>query len=59
MKKRIALLLCLFVVFPAHADGVVDGDTLIVGRLKYRLCGIDAPERNEKGYRAATRNNFV
>ena len=39
---------------PGLAQSVVDGDTLIVGRLKYRLCGIDAPERNEPGYREAT-----
>jgi endonuclease YncB( thermonuclease family) len=31
------------------ADRVVDGDTLYVGRLKYRLCGIDAPERGQPG----------
>lgn len=31
---------------PALAQSVVDGDTLFVGRLKYRLCGIDAPERD-------------
>ena len=35
---------------PAVAQSVVDGDTLYVGRMKYRLCGIDAPERDEPGY---------
>jgi len=41
---------------PAVADSVVDGDTLYVGRLKYRLCGIDAPKRNDPGYRQAKRH---
>jgi endonuclease YncB( thermonuclease family) len=41
--------------FPAAAaDHVIDGDTLTVGRHKIRLCGIDAPERGEPGYKEAT-----
>jgi endonuclease YncB( thermonuclease family) len=55
---RLLLLLTLgsFVFAPcaAMADSVIDGDTLFVGRLKYRLCGIDAPERGQPGSQAAT-----
>jgi endonuclease YncB( thermonuclease family) len=32
---------------------VIDGDTIYVGRLKYRLCGIDPPERGQPGSREA------
>ena len=32
---------------------VVDGDTISIGGTKLRLCGIDAPERGERDYRAA------
>ena len=55
MWPKFALILGLLVFAPlaAMADSVVDGDTLHVGRLKYRLCGIDAPERGERGYREA------
>ena len=34
---------------------VIDGDTLYVGRIKVRLNGIDAPERGQARFRAATR----
>jgi endonuclease YncB( thermonuclease family) len=55
---RVGLLILIFVcsviTAPALAQSIVDGDTLFVGRLKYRLCGIDAPERDEPGYREAT-----
>jgi endonuclease YncB( thermonuclease family) len=44
----------LLTACPAMADSVIDGDTLYVGRLKYRLCGIDAPERGQPGSQAAT-----
>jgi endonuclease YncB( thermonuclease family) len=47
--------------FNVIADGaitgrakVIDGDTLWVGRIKIRLCGIDAPERNKPGGSEAT-----
>lgn len=53
MRSAIVFLLTLAPSL-AMADSVVDGDTLFVGRLKYRLCGIDAPERHEPGYRQAT-----
>ena len=38
---------------PAGASSAVDGDTLLVGRLQYRLCGIDAPELGRPGSEAA------
>lgn len=34
---------------------VVDGDTVHYGNLKFRLCGIQAPEHNQPYYRHATR----
>ena len=45
---------CGVIAQTAFAQSVIDGDTLYVGRLKYRLCGIDAPEHDEPGYREAT-----
>jgi endonuclease YncB( thermonuclease family) len=55
MRQILALALGLLVLTPCAvaADSVVDGDTLYVGRLKYRLCGIDAPERGQLGSQAA------
>jgi len=53
----ILIVACGVLAQTAVAQSVVDGDTLFVGRLKYRLCGIDAPERDEPGYREAT--NFL
>ncbi len=42
------LLLFLFLAFPAHADiVVVDGDTIDIGEDRYRLNGIDTPERGQ------------
>jgi micrococcal nuclease len=38
-----------------HVTHVVDGDTLDVGRERVRVLGIDAPERDECGYAAASR----
>jgi endonuclease YncB( thermonuclease family) len=46
--------LIVFSSCAAAADSVVDGDTHYVGRLKYKLCGIDAPERGQPGSQAAT-----
>jgi endonuclease YncB( thermonuclease family) len=56
MRQILALALGLFIFAStaATANSVVDGDTLFVGRLKYRLCGIDAPERGEPGAQAST-----
>jgi len=51
--KNLAFVLTLFAALPAFADSVVDGDTVYVGRLKYRLCGIDAPEFGYPGYNEA------
>ena len=56
MRLFFALIVGLLVFVPCAemADSVVDGDTLYVGRLRYRLCGIDAPERGQPGSREAT-----
>jgi len=48
------IVACSLIAQTDLAQAVVDGDTLYVGRLKYRLCGIDAPERDQPGYREAT-----
>jgi hypothetical protein len=53
MRTCFALLIFVSSALPAIARSVVDGDTLYVGRLNYRLFGIDAPERNDAGYREA------
>ncbi len=55
MRLIIAIMLFLLVFAPsaAMAGSVVDGDTLTVGRIKYRLCGIDAPEMGYPGYNEA------
>lgn len=54
----VAFLVCLISALISSsslaADKVIDGDTLTVGRHKIRLCGIDAPERGEPGYKEAT-----
>ena len=48
MKKIILILLILFLPTILLADikkvKVIDGDTIHVGNVKYRLFGIDAPE---------------
>jgi len=63
-RYLIQLLPAVLMMLPLTvlADGVVtgranvvDGDTLWVGRTKIRLCGIDAPERNNPGGSEATR----
>ena len=47
------IVACSVIAQTAFAQSVVDGDTLYVGRLKYRLCGIDAPEMGHPGYHQA------
>ena len=54
---------CVVLAFASPVDAreikgrarVVDGDTLYVGQVKVRLNGIDAPERGQPRFRAATR----
>jgi len=43
----------VFLSLPALAQSVVDGDTLYVDAVKYRLCGIDAPKHGHPGYHQA------
>ena len=59
-------LIAVLIVIPAlaFADDLtgsvskwVDGDTFWIGRVKIRLCGINAPERGRPGYREA--NKFI
>ena len=61
MTRLLALILAsALMTTAAHAAEikgrarVIDGDTLWVGRIKIRLNGIDAPERGQPRYRAAT-----
>jgi micrococcal nuclease len=62
----VALLVAAVVAWQRRDDGeaasrsgrvthVVDGDTLDLGRERIRVLGIDAPERDECGYAAASR----
>jgi endonuclease YncB( thermonuclease family) len=55
MRPPVLLILVPLAFAPAAAtaDSVIDGDTLYVGRLKYRLFGIDAPARGQLGSQAA------
>jgi endonuclease YncB( thermonuclease family) len=54
MRIFLALFIVISLSAPALAQSVVDGDTLYVGSVKYRLCGIDAPEHGHPGYHQAT-----
>lgn len=49
-----AILALLCVPAWARAVKVIDGDTIIVDGEHWRLCGINAPERNELGGAAAS-----
>lgn len=59
----VVALFCMSTVSPVDAQPreikgrvqVVDGDTLSLGRIKVRLNGIDAPERGQPRFAAATR----
>ncbi|WP_158275534.1 thermonuclease family protein [Maritimibacter sp. 55A14] len=57
----LTILLSVFIAFPSVAQDlkgrahVVDGDTLWLGNIKVRLNGLDAPERGQPRYRAATK----
>jgi endonuclease YncB( thermonuclease family) len=53
MRQFLALLIIATLSASALAQSVVDGDTLYVGGVKYRLCGIDAPEHGHPGYHQA------
>lgn len=56
----LALAVALLATSPAAAaellgpiTSIRDGDTFAIGTTPIRLCGIDAPERDEAGYAAA------
>lgn len=56
----VALAVLFLAASPAAAGEIVgpveairDGDTFTIGATDIRLCGVDAPERNEAGYAAA------
>jgi len=53
MRPLLALFVIATLATPALAQSVVDGDTLYVDDVKYRLCGIDAPEHGHPGYHQA------
>ena len=55
MHHSLAILGLIFALAtaPALAASVVDGDTMYVGQLKYRLCGIDTPAHGYPGYHQA------
>lgn len=66
MSKVLAFLLAALVAVPVQAadftspvNRVIDGDTFQLSRpiVKIRLCGVDTPERGQRGYREAT--NFT
>lgn len=50
----VALMLALVASAGAQQVRVVDGDTLAIGDVRYRLWGIDAPERGTAAGAAAT-----
>lgn len=60
MHHRMLLLAACLVASPAHAGEVTgevehirDGDTFTINGVDIRLCGIDAPERDDPDYRTA------
>ena len=61
LRLFLATLALLLSTAAAHATEikgrarVIDGDTLWLGNVKVRLNGIDAPERGQPRFRAATR----
>lgn len=66
MSRFFAFLMAAIVALPVQAadftssvNRVIDGDTFQMSRplVKIRLCGIDTPERGQRGYREAT--NFT
>jgi endonuclease YncB( thermonuclease family) len=61
LRSALTLALLLALAAPAQAadltgraDRVIDGDTFVLQGVKIRLWGIQAPERGEGGYKAAT-----
>ena len=67
MARSCFLVILLLIAYPAYAksdlvkthapvelERVIDGDTFAGSRRKIRLWGIDAPEKDEPEYLAAT-----
>ena len=61
MLKTLILVAALLYVPPVSADPIIgpvsrirDGDTFLIGNQPIRLCGIDAPEKRQRGGDAAT-----
>ncbi|MEM7544882.1 MAG: thermonuclease family protein [Pseudomonadota bacterium] len=47
--RGLRLLLFILIAMPVSADvKVIDGDTIDLGDVRYRLAGIDAPERGQR-----------
>lgn len=55
MKYIIILLFLIPTICNAQSLRCIDGDTFTVGKTYYRLSYIDTPEKNELGYKEASK----